>query len=435
MERRLERSRRLCKREPAIINCVKWGCWRSRENPRELPQPAAAPGNGVVLPPSRLPRVLRAEEAPGGMALDLEQHLSRAFRDKLRLPSSSRGWSAWHSAGSSWARGNNGSGMLSSNSMPSARCWGRGWGWGGHGGPADPVPTPQASMARQERALQRAAEAQARAAEQDAEAARLRQELAGLQQRRDRLARRLQSLQSFHSYLQAVLARMEQFQDVLSMLAHFEALLGMRAALAQEAEAGQERLAQGWARLRGYREEALSELLCIATERAQLRARLEAAHREVLQGESCWAHIQSTATEKTLLLAQIKLAVLNLFHLATAPLNIHTDVALEDTEAQLDTVSAALSPGQGGHGDVHVLGWHRAPVCRCCSACRTWLPSVPSCTPGSRGRGPQACLQPPVCVAGVPGCHRARSNPWDHRCHGQHGATARRAPLGTEVTP
>ncbi|XP_062487159.1 cilia- and flagella-associated protein 73 [Pezoporus occidentalis] len=196
----------------------------------------------------------------------------------------------------------------------------------------------KASAARQERVLQRAAEAQVQAAEQDAKAARLHQQLAGLQQRRDRLAQRLRSLQRFHSYLQDVLARMGQFQDVPSMLAHFEALLALRAALAQEAAVGQERLARGWAWLRGYREETLSELLCIATERAQLHACLEAAHREVLQGESCWAHAQSTATEKTLLLAQIKLAVLNLFHLTTAPLKVCTDVALEDTEAQLDTV-------------------------------------------------------------------------------------------------
>ncbi|XP_005147945.3 cilia- and flagella-associated protein 73 isoform X2 [Melopsittacus undulatus] len=196
----------------------------------------------------------------------------------------------------------------------------------------------KASAARQERALQRTAEAQAQAAEQDAKAAHLHHQLAGLQRRRDRLAQHLRSLQCFHSYLQDVLARMGQFQDVPSMLAHFEALLALRAALAQEAEAGQERLARGWAQLRGYREETLSELLCIATEEAQHHMCLEAAHREVLQGESCWAHAQSTATEKTLVLAQIKLAVLNLFHLATVPLKIHTDVALEDTEAQLDTV-------------------------------------------------------------------------------------------------
>ncbi|KAM6051583.1 cilia- and flagella-associated protein 73 [Theristicus caerulescens] len=194
------------------------------------------------------------------------------------------------------------------------------------------------SAARQERALRRADEERARAAGQGAEAARLHRELTGLLRRRERLARRLRSLRGFGDYLRGVLARTGQFQDVPAMLAHFGALAAARAALAQQAEAGQERLAQGWARLRRYQEAAGSELLRTKDELAQLRARLEAARRDALQGESLWAHIQSTAAQKTLLLGQIKLAVLNLFQLATARLNVPASVAPEDTEAQLDTV-------------------------------------------------------------------------------------------------
>ncbi|XP_075625952.1 cilia- and flagella-associated protein 73 isoform X3 [Balearica regulorum gibbericeps] len=196
----------------------------------------------------------------------------------------------------------------------------------------------KASSARQERALQRAAKERARAAGQGAKAARLHQELEGLLRRRERLAQRLRSLRGFGDYLQGVLARMGQFQDVPAMLAHFGALAGARAALAQQAEAGQERLAQGWAQLRQYQEEAGSELLRTNDELAQLRAQLEAARHDVLQGESHWAHVQGTAAQKTLLLGQVKLAVLNLFQLATTRLEVLTDVALEDTEAQLDTV-------------------------------------------------------------------------------------------------
>lgn len=66
--------------------------------------------------------------------------------------------------------------------------------------------------------------------------------------------------------------------------------------------------------------------------------------------ESSWTHIQSTATQKTLLLVQIKLAVLNLFQLTTAQLRIPTDRAQEDTKAQLDMVSTNLSLGQWGWG-------------------------------------------------------------------------------------
>uniref|UniRef100_A0A8B9CLW8 Uncharacterized protein n=1 Tax=Anser brachyrhynchus TaxID=132585 RepID=A0A8B9CLW8_9AVES len=189
------------------------------------------------------------------------------------------------------------------------------------------------------------------------------------------------------------------------MLAHFGALAGVRAALLHQLEAGQQRLAQGRARLQRYHEEAGGELLRGRDEVLQLRARLEAARHDVLQGvraavgplgpppggeglayrplivtplvwradapwggdgegaqgqecwevqgtwgpglsvclsapqESCWTQIQSAATHKTLLLGQIRMAVLSLFQLATKHLKVPRDVALEDTETQLDVVS------------------------------------------------------------------------------------------------
>lgn len=199
------------------------------------------------------------------------------------------------------------------------------------------------------------------------------------------------------------------------MLAHFGALAGVRAALLHQLEAGQQRLAQGRARLQRYHEEAGGELLRGRDEVVQLRARLEAVRHDVLQGvraavgplgpppggegleyrslivtplvwradapwggdgegaqgqecwevqgtwgpglsvclsapqESCWTQIQSAATHKTLLLGQIRMAVLSLFQLATKHLKVPRDVALEDTETQLDVVSAAPpSPGQRG---------------------------------------------------------------------------------------
>ncbi|XP_017686818.1 PREDICTED: coiled-coil domain-containing protein 42B [Lepidothrix coronata] len=197
----------------------------------------------------------------------------------------------------------------------------------------------KAVAARREK---RAGEERAWAVAQGAEAARLHRELEGLLQHRERLARRLRSLRRFGDYLRDALASMGQFQDVPDMLAHFGVLAEARAALAQEAEAGQERLAQGRAQLQRYQEEMSTELLSTNNELAQLRTRLEAARQDVLQWESCWARVQSTATQKTLLLGQIKLAVLNLFQLSTAWLRIPMDVALEDTEAQLDMLLLCL---------------------------------------------------------------------------------------------
>ncbi|KAI1232974.1 coiled-coil domain-containing protein 42A, partial [Lamprotornis superbus] len=142
-----------------------------------------------------------------------------------------------------------------------------------------------------------------------------------------------------------------QFQDVPAMLEHLGVLAGVRAALAREAEAGQELLAQGRAQLERYQQESSTQLLGTRDELAQLHTRLEAARQDVLQWESCWTHIQSTAIQKDLLLGQIKLAVLNLFQQTTAQLRIPTDRAQEDTKAQLDmapiSTGAALHAGPG----------------------------------------------------------------------------------------
>ncbi|KAM3661471.1 LOW QUALITY PROTEIN: cilia- and flagella-associated protein 73 [Ammospiza maritima maritima] len=208
----------------------------------------------------------------------------------------------------------------------------------------------KAAAARRERELRRADEQRARAAAERAESARLRRELERLRRHRERLARRLRSLRPFGDYLRDVLAAMGQFQDVPAMLVHLGVLAEVRAALAREAEAGQEQLAQGRAQLQRYRQESSTQLLGTWNELARLHTRLEAAQQDVRQWESCWTHIQSTATQKTLLLGQIKLAVLNLFQQTTAQLRILTDRAQEDTKAQLDTVSTTLSLGQWGWG-------------------------------------------------------------------------------------
>ncbi|KFV77390.1 Coiled-coil domain-containing protein 42 like-2, partial [Dryobates pubescens] len=104
------------------------------------------------------------------------------------------------------------------------------------------------------------------------------------------------------------------------------------------AEAEQEQLPPGWAQLQQHQEEVDSKLLSTSNEVPQLHASLEAAPHDVLQRESLWAQDQSTATQGTLLLGHIKLAVLNLFQLTTKCLEVPADIALEDTEAQLDTV-------------------------------------------------------------------------------------------------
>ncbi|XP_048820251.1 coiled-coil domain-containing protein 42 like-2-like isoform X2 [Lagopus muta] len=138
--------------------------------------------------------------------------------------------------------------------------------------------------------------------------------------------------------VEQALQAQREFQDVPSMLAHFGALMEAQAVLLRQVEAGQVALAQGRAQLQQCCEEADGELTSSNEKVLQLRARLEAARRDVLKGESRWAQLEGAAAQKTLLLGQIRMAVLSLFQLATTRLEVPKDVALGDTEAQLDVL-------------------------------------------------------------------------------------------------
>ncbi|XP_072207549.1 cilia- and flagella-associated protein 73 isoform X5 [Excalfactoria chinensis] len=267
----------------------------------------------MAAPRPAPPRAARAPDAAPETSPALEEQLSRAFQDKLRLQTVP----TWDSAS-----------LLPSRRLLLKR--------------REVVEVEralqaqrEAMSARRQRARQRAAEERVRAARHRAEVSRLQQELERLQQHREQLGRRLRSLRVFADFLQDVQAATGQ--DVPSMLAQFEALVEVQEVLLQQVEAGRVAVAQSRAQLQQCCEEADSELSS-SKEMLQLRARLEAAYSDVLKGESHWAQLQSEAAQKMLLLGQIRMAVLSLFQLAAMRLQVPKDVALEDTEAQLDVL-------------------------------------------------------------------------------------------------
>ncbi|XP_047919606.2 cilia- and flagella-associated protein 73 isoform X8 [Anser cygnoides] len=296
-----------------------------------------------LLPPSRLPGVPLLRTPAPKMSPGLEESLRRVFQEKLQL----RTVPAWDSAS-----------LLPSSTRLLLK---------------------RREVAEVERALQ--AQREHPWAPQE-----FWQRMEGLDQRRQQLGQ-----------------REEQLRDVAL---RFDAFLKVSAARRERAlgRAGEE---QARAAQRGAEADGLQqELAGLLRRRERLRRRLRGLRvfGDYLRGvvattgqESCWTQIQSAATHKTLLLGQIRMAVLSLFQLATKHLKVPRDVALEDTETQLDVL------------------WHQGPhLPRCCSACRTWLPSVLSCAPRSQGRAPHVCLPPPPLAHGTTGvsrCLRATSSP------------------------
>ncbi|XP_067406418.1 coiled-coil domain-containing protein 42 like-2-like isoform X2 [Emydura macquarii macquarii] len=195
---------------------------------------------------------------------------------------------------------------------------------------------------KRSRALHKASEQREQMVQKDREAVRLRQEIAQLRQERDRLQRHLEAHAIFQRYLQGVMEKTEQFQEIQALIDRFRTLAGTQEALVQRALGSREVMEEERVQLQQYLEQSSNEILQLNNQLAVLQAQLEQARAKVHQWESKWTEIQNTAAKKTLQLGQIKMATLNLFQLATKHMKLQVAVPLEDTETQLDTVQLCL---------------------------------------------------------------------------------------------
>ncbi|KAL8180464.1 UNVERIFIED_CONTAM: hypothetical protein K2H54_024956, partial [Gekko kuhli] len=199
------------------------------------------------------------------------------------------------------------------------------------------------SDAKRSRALRKAEEEQQQAAQRGVEVEHLRQEIARLLSLKEKLRQRLEAHKAFPEYLQKVVDKAEQFQEIPELIGRFQTLIATQAKLIQRELVNREAVEEEHARLQKYMEESSNQILRQNNQIAQLQAQLEQAQIRVHEGESIWNRIQNTAAEKTLEVGQIKLAALNLFQMLAKHRKLPADVAQEDTEAQLDAVKLCIA--------------------------------------------------------------------------------------------
>ncbi|XP_060105752.1 cilia- and flagella-associated protein 73 isoform X2 [Heteronotia binoei] len=192
------------------------------------------------------------------------------------------------------------------------------------------------SDAKRSRALRKAEVEQQQAAQRGVEAEHLRQEIARLLFLKEKLQQRLEAHKAFPEYLQKVVEKAEQFQEIPELISRFQTLIASQAKLTQRELVNREAVEEERTRLQKYVEESSNQILRQNNQIAQLQAQLEQTQIRVHEGESFWNRIQTTAAEKTLEVGQIKLATLNLFQMVAKHRKLPADVAQEDTEAQLD---------------------------------------------------------------------------------------------------
>ncbi|XP_055260458.1 cilia- and flagella-associated protein 73 isoform X2 [Moschus berezovskii] len=196
--------------------------------------------------------------------------------------------------------------------------------------------------ARRSRALRRAEEERHLAGRREAEALRLRAQLAELQRERARLQRGLQRLEPCARLLGQMLELLPEFQEVPELVARFDGLADMQAALRLTERQRLAELEEARARLQRLRNSWQDELLLQGQRRAHLLERLESARERTLHWESKWIQIQNTAAEKTLLLGRTRMAVLNMYQLVCQHQRQPPTLDIEDTEGQLEQVKLSI---------------------------------------------------------------------------------------------
>ncbi|XP_046904689.1 coiled-coil domain-containing protein 42 homolog [Hypomesus transpacificus] len=173
--------------------------------------------------------------------------------------------------------------------------------------------------------------------QKEAEIERLKDECAILEARRQTLQGRVERSALYWNFLEQVL-RMSKFEEVWELLGRFETLVTTRDQLRQREIEVQEQVDS----LRGALQRYTDQQSCLLVHNnnllSQLQSQLDQARSDALRWESKWNHIQTTAAKETLLLGQIKVVTLNLYHMTGGQTDQEEGVAIDNTEAQLDKI-------------------------------------------------------------------------------------------------
>ncbi|XP_070619078.1 cilia- and flagella-associated protein 73 isoform X1 [Erythrolamprus reginae] len=196
--------------------------------------------------------------------------------------------------------------------------------------------------AKRKRAMQKAEQEKKQLAQKDVEAERLKAEITRLMARKTKLQQRLEAHKPFSEYLQRVLEKMEQFQEISELIDRFQALMATQVNLVRREQLAREAVEEERRCLQCYLDDSSNRVMQQNNLVAELRGRLEQTLAKVLELESNWICIQNTAAGKTLELGQVKLAALNLFQMVAKHRKLPMNVSKEDTEAQLDAVQLCI---------------------------------------------------------------------------------------------
>uniref|UniRef100_A0A673XRX1 Coiled-coil domain-containing protein 42-like n=1 Tax=Salmo trutta TaxID=8032 RepID=A0A673XRX1_SALTR len=183
--------------------------------------------------------------------------------------------------------------------------------------PAPPVSIPsclfQENKLKNGRVLKIAVKERELARQKAANLLILKQELKALTKERVKIAALVEKHEIYSRFLDKVVKASKQFQEAWQVMSRVDTLVQTREELLTSIKQNQECCETSRTQLTQYLEQNEDRLLHYNNRLAKLHRILDRVRSETMLWESRWAHIQNTATMKTMLLGTIKMATVNLY--------------------------------------------------------------------------------------------------------------------------
>ncbi|XP_066515462.1 coiled-coil domain-containing protein 42 homolog isoform X2 [Hoplias malabaricus] len=200
----------------------------------------------------------------------------------------------------------------------------------------------QENDAKKARGMKKAEAERAVLREREREVQQLQRNIAALLAKKEQLQARVSRNRIYWSFIEKVLKSSKKFEEAGQLIGRFDTLLCTREKLLKrQSELERERESEG-VELRRYLSERGSVLLHYNNKLSQLQTELDTVLSQALRWESTWNHIQATAAKETLLLGQIKVVTLNLYHMTSGVTGRTEGVNVDDTLEQLDKIQRYL---------------------------------------------------------------------------------------------
>jgi len=202
------------------------------------------------------------------------------------------------------------------------------------------------------RAEKKATEERIMIKQKDANIQILKDDCIQLEVERDRLRKRIEKYEIYHTALEKVLDLSEEFSEHREIMTRWDTLVANLRDLKVSELRNQATIEREKGKFSKHMEDRSNEMLSCNNKLAQLQTRLDKAQSESVCWESRWTHIQNTAAKRTLLLGKIKHATHNLYQLIIR----HSRCDIEDDDEGTGDNQPNQKPGSAKEVHTKVPG-------------------------------------------------------------------------------